>query len=289
MKLWETKEKKTEVPLTNGAVFFDIPADGMNKDLWVEATAVSGAVRDIELWEGYQDASGTLQDGTDKVKATAAWATKTGMKNTAAEALWADVVNPLRVNFTKQMQKFGKNFTNPDGVIIYVIGFEFTIQPTGIGNEKDVLFDMTRQKQTQLWHIRNGELKQTDDPEPFPPANTPDLTNDDALKPPDEKAEQNMPKNDHIYSIDAPGGVPRAAIPSVTQLVQRKNFYEFVRVSFNGTRPSGNTSEGSRCSLKEPWHMDLWLEPQGGVFGEKAGKLNEVNLGHVPIGNPPTP
>ena len=290
VEFWEDKTKKTAIPLQNGAVFFNIPAAGMNKTLWVEATATSGTVRDIEIWEGYENAQGNLTDGTDKVRATAVWATRTGMKNTAADPLWADIVDPFKANFTKQTQKFGKNFTNPSGKINYAIGFEFTVQPTGIASEKDVLFEVTRQKQTQVWFVLNGKVFQNDPLTPFPPANTPDLANDDGPAPAGfMKSVQNIPKKHHIYSIDAPGGMGLAVIPGVTQYVERKNFYEFVRVSFNGTRPSGNTNEGSRCSPKEPWHMDMWLEPQGGVFGEKAGKLNEVDLGHVPIGNPPTP
>lgn len=60
------------------------------------------------------------------------------------------------------------------------------------------------------------------------------------------------------------------------------NAREYVRVSFDGTQPSGDTDQGSRCSPKKDWHMLMWIEkilfgPEGGTWREKAGKPNEVD------------
>jgi hypothetical protein len=91
----------------------------------------------------------------------------------------------------------------------------------------------------------------------FPPG---DLANDDD----DENRDNDViPLNGHIYSIDAPG-VPIQTINNLLTLddefIKRSQFHEFVRVRFDGERPSGDTLSGSRCSHKWRWHSFVWLE-----------------------------
>jgi hypothetical protein len=288
VKFWEHKEKKNQ-PIAldgNGAVLFDIPAGGMNKTIWIEATAASGAVRDIEIWEGYQPAQGALQDGTDKVKATAVWASCTQFANAAGQQLWGDVQDPMKTNFNNSIQAFGKNFTNPVGGILYVIGFEYTLKPAGVGNEPNVLFDVTRQKEKKEWAVVAGQLIANGAPVVFPQDDT---ANDDSSN----NDESLTPKNDHIYSLDAPG-VPFRAVQqtggqSIAQIIKRNNFREYSRVTFDGTLPTGNTDTGSRCSDKQPWHMFMWLEAQGANYGERAGKQNDVDINHAALAPDPVP
>jgi hypothetical protein len=275
VKFWEHKEKKNQ-PIAldaNGAVLFDIPAGGMNKTIWVEATAASGAVRDIEIWEGYHPTQGALQDGTDKVKATAVWAECTAYNNEATDTLWADVQDPMKTSFNTNIQKFGKNFTNPMGGMFYVIGFKFKVQPKDVGNEPNVLFDVTRQAHARFWNILSFERVRKELSKDFPATSgKPDEANDDGGISVDES---NVPTHDNIFSFDSPG--PWGLGAAVRQVVCRMNCREYARVSFDGTRPSGDTDEGSRCSPKKNWHMLMWVEKVSGSWRERAGKPNEVD------------
>jgi hypothetical protein len=296
VKFWETSSKGTEIVQTNGAVLFDIPKDGMDKTIWIEATAPSQTVRDIEIWEGYVDPSGNLQDGKDKVRATAVWATNTDVRNLHGQTLWGDVQEPLKSNF---QNAFGDSFgywvaqLAGGAVYGYVIGFQFTVQPAGVGDEPNVNFEVTRQKGSTDWalimatppHLVANFLKK--DPIPMPAGDT---ANDDI----DQGDKSNFPKNDHIYSVDGPasvlGGVDARA--NVAQIIHRRNFNEFVRVSFNGQRPAGNTNSGSRCSPKIQWHSVLSMEQLnpnalGLTFGPVPGAPNESALGHIDNPQPP--
>lgn len=287
VKFWEQKTKTTAIAMNAGASFFSLPSDGtgLNKTIWVEAPAASTTLRDIELWVGYENENGTLTDGLDKVRATAIWANVTSYANAPNHALWLDVQDPMKNTFTNQIQTFGKNFTNTAGVISYVIGFQFTILPAGIGSEPGVLFDITRQKESQDWAVKNGVLRKNCPLIPFPANITPDLSNDD-----DNADDESLtPKNNHIYSYDGPGIPFRKILPGVLQIIQNKNFLEFARVFFNGVRPNGNTQDGSRCSPKQKWHVDQWFEAQGTVYGERTGKPNYVGLEYTSVGIMSTP
>ena len=296
VKFWEDKEKKKEIPLTDGAVLFDIPPGekGLEKTLWVEATAASASVRDIVIWEGYVNEKGVLKDETDKVRATAVWATSTRFANLANQVLWPEVQEPMRTNFNDSVGAFGKSFNCPDGAIHYSIGFEYTVYPPGIGAEPSVLFDLTRQKATRKWSVINGQVAQASLPVDFPVG---DLSNDDTEDGDESPTPLPSPAlpllPDRIHCFDGPGPASRQVLvtPSgeMTQIIERRNFLEFARVSFDGTRPAGNTLSGSRCSVKVPWRVFLWVEAAGDVYVERAGKDNDVKLQHGVLTPAPTP
>ena len=87
--------------------------------------------------------------------------------------------------------------------------------------------------------------------------------------------------------MDIKGALARIAMP-VGQIVGRMNCREYVRVSFDGTRPSGDVEQGSRCSPKKEWHMLMWLEKvlfgdEAGTWRERAGKPNEVDEGAIQL------
>ena len=176
----------------------------------------------------------------------------------------------------------------PSGGIHYVIGFEFVVMPPGIGGESNVKFGVTRQKQTSSWIVSNSQLSQTEPPTLFPFANNAsnaDLANDERYT----GSRQNMPVHDHVYSIDGPGQKSTSIDPRIQQIILWYNFYEFVRVCFDGNQPSGNTIVGSRCSDKQAWHMRMWLLQADGVFIMRSDEANDVNLGLVNFGGAPTP
>jgi hypothetical protein len=284
VKFWEDKEKKTAIPLTNGAVFFDIPAGGLNKDLWVEATAASATVRDIEIWEGYQDAQGNLQDGLDKVKATAIWL-EPGANGiiTAGNAVPGnlDDATAKQTFQTLHDSKFGIFNASPGkSQFSYSIGFEFKVKPAGIGNEPGIKFDVSRQRETAAW-IKDNQGWFGNPAGAFP--TTPDEPNDDNHT----ADEDNSPTNDHIYSLDNPS-VPFLAAPT-ERIVKRGNFREFVRVRLDGQafQNQNGTVEGSRCSNFQDWRMRGDISNSNGVWNLSPGGSNELQGGHVPLGNHP--
>ena len=177
--------------------------------------------------------------------------------------------------------KFGKQFGNPPVNVQYAMGMEFTIKPSGVGDEPNVFFDITRQIEKKYWSRNgNGAWQKIFLPwESFDPA---DESNDDR----GDGDEDATPENDHIYSIDGPG---IANSGFVDEYVAKLNFYEFVRVSFDGNKPTGENSDGSRASLKIPWHSHFWLEGDGVKFVPKAGKRNSVDAGHQPLGGDAAP
>jgi len=154
-----------------------------------------------------------------------------------------------------------------------------------------VKFDVTRQKEKRSWKIVGTTVTQLDNE--YWPGRTAftnsgptgadvDKANDDG----NTNDEDSTPKNDHIYSIDGPGHVNDGAYD---QYVRRLNFLEFVRVRFDGTAPSGNTTSGSRASAKAPWYAHMWSEKDGAKYKERAGKGSAVTQGYKAILPAPTP
>jgi len=90
------------------------------------------------------------------------------------------------------------------------------------------------------------------------------------------------PVKNHVYSIDGPGRI--FSPPFHDQVIIQLNFMEFVRVRFDGVRPSGNQVDGSCCSLKAPWHAFGWLLRDGdAAYKLRADKCNEVEQGYKSI------
>lgn len=82
--------------------------------------------------------------------------------------------------------------------------------------------------------------------------------------------EDNLPKNDKIFSWDAPG-TPRDA-DLVAFRVMRSTFEEFVRLRFGDkqfARRNNNFEAGTRCSPVIKWHLISYLRRSwGGKFWE---------------------
>jgi hypothetical protein len=173
---------------------------------------------------------------------------------------------------------------------------EFTVLPFGVWTTPDVVFDITRQKESISWKFSGGVWTEWA-AGPGVPASSSfpegDIPNDDSKN----IDEDDSPTNGHIYSFDVPGaGSPVAAFD---RAVRRHNFLEFVRVRFDG-QPFANQDgqqEGARASSKAAWHSrldvirdfsGLWrrndAQPQGEVE-------NEITLGHKPLlqNDPRTP
>ena len=292
VKFWEHKEKKNQpVALNaNGEVFFTIPAGGMNKTIWVEATATSGAVRDIEIWEGYQPPQGALQDGTDKVKATAVWVDPGANPIiTAGNAVPGDLDDATAIGTFQNLHdsKFGIFNASPGkSQFSYSIGLEFKVKPAGIGNEPGIKFDVSRQKETAFW-IKDqvGWFSDPSKTTAFPAQA--DEPNDDNGR----ADEDNDPTSDLIYSLDNPFVPILQPQPPVVpeRVVKRANFKEFVRIRFDGQafQNQNGTVEGSRCSNFQNWRMRGDIGNSSGTWNLSPGGSNELQGGHVPLGAHP--
>lgn len=152
--------------------------------------------------------------------------------------------------------------------------------PAGIGNEQGVVFDVTRQISFKDWTIDAGVVSEKRPWKSFPAI---DESNDDAS----QSDEDNVPDNQHVYSIDGPGEPDDG---SHAQVISRNNFYEFVRVRFDGNALAGNNNDGSRCSDKVAWHVFYWIERNGAAYQKRAGKTNEVETnGHLSLDPQPAP
>jgi len=289
IKLWEQMDKQTEVALTDGSVFFDIQSGGVDKLLWIEATAVSGSVRDIEIWESYIDPLGNLTDGIEKVRATAVWAEIVSYKNQSDDVVWEGASDDIVTFFDENIFSFGNLFYCPTAIAVhYGIGFEFKVLPDDVKGEPGVRFDVTRQHEGVLWSIA-GNAVTTRETASYPDI---DEANDDGF----QEDEDNDPAgNGRLYSVDSPGLTWDAA-RQYQEIVMKFNFNEFVRVWFKDATPEGNNSDGSRCSDKQPWHTEGWVEwedpnqPHGPNdfprYKPKDGKINNVNTGEILLTEP---
>ena len=258
VKLWEDKEKKVEIPLQDGAVTFDIPSgnEGLKKYLWVEATAASTTVRDIELWLGKIDKKGNLKDGIDKLRATAIWATQGTFVRQQGDAIPDDFdheqfsvpwhANPPQFIPGPYLSSKGMRF----GTIM-----EFKIGPTGIEQEDQVKFDLARSAATRgdVHTLVNGVLVTSPLADTNIDSTWGEIPDDDS----DATNEDVDPKNLHIYDIDIPALIFEVgalqALP-IQQAEYKGNFLTWVRVSFDGQRPDAPKS-GARCSPQIKWHI----------------------------------
>lgn len=285
-KVYSANTKGTEITLPHEYTYEEI---GEGVTLWVEATAPSKDVRDIAFKIVYSTAD-------DTVNATGIWATKTDFRNDLAQTtLWTDANEAvLKLVFSEVfVSKFGIKYSTP--AVQYSMGMEFTVSPPGIGSEPGVKFDITRQKEKRSWTIDGATVTQEDNEywpklsafsSGGPTGASVDVANDDN----DAGDEDNAPTQNHIYTLDAP---QHANDGAHDQYVRRLNFLEFVRIRVDGTSPSGNRTDGSRCSPKAPWYASMWsvkyVSGTISVYLERVGKGNAITEGYNAILPAPTP
>lgn len=281
-RVWEQETKEVEVTLPKKYSITELP-----KRLWVEATAPSAALRDIELKLVCQE-----WGVEDVVNATGVWATVTAVSHdrvTAADLLadpeWADMTGRP----SGLINKFDGTGLTPitgDGAR-NVIAIKFTITPPGVYDENRPAFDGSRRKEGKTW-TRNGNspcVLDDDGTSEFPDrcdeANDDRNSTDKSLAPNDQ---------DEYFDVDIPGAGELKAHHDL--LIRRLNFMEFLRMKCNGTRPRGKHS-GSRCSPFYDWHMRQrllkgpdgnWIR-SGGDDPETAD--NDVGPGHIDLGTCP--
>jgi hypothetical protein len=267
VKIWTSATKAEEVALPKRYATSELP-----KTLWVEGRKRSAAVRDVVFRLTYLSTS-------DEARATLVWVEKDDFKNKPTDAIWPQASAGLKKNFAElNNSMFGKLFDAKLGVR-YSMGMRFRVFPSGVGKEHGVRFNTARQMDFITFYINpNGPLGRI--------SQTNALGGDDATDgwgTTDEDAEA---KQDEIYCIDGPG-TKRIDARGRLAFIKRANFFEFVRVRFDGVKPSGRV-DGSRCSNKIPWHIQMGLKPDAaGKWVEDPARPNEVEEGHIVLGDKP--
>jgi hypothetical protein len=193
--------------------------------------------------------------------------------------VWANVTDVVSQNLTPAEvdSRLGSDWVNADDPprqLVYVRGgtgvgppnapdhnvivIEFQVTPADMASVPAghrPRFDITRQISgcSFAWDLDEWDPSfALPDPHPqrqlhYPSQN--EEGSDDALGNGDESDEPTG--EGHMWVIDGPGGQLRALI------VDRWNMREFMRVRFDGTDPSGNEVNGSRCSPKQSWYHRL--------------------------------
>lgn len=276
VKLWNQPHKGTMVDISSP---ISIPVADLPKTYYIEATAASTSLRDIEF-------KVTFNGTEDGVKATAVWATKTNhwSTNSATPAVGSLPNLGGLIKFAIQNDAasdgtlfgHGDFWTKPigDGAgwqdnstnnkkFGGRILMEWEVFPPGA--EQVVSFDVTRQRKTKTWYTATlaWEFTDSDKNMTFPfeadaePADA--MEGEDVEEPNDDGngAEDRTPMGGNLYSWDAPSIFKKyPAEESRVFHVSKNSFKEFVRVrtKSSGFGPIDGTVQGSRASDKFDWH-----------------------------------
>lgn len=170
------------------------------------------------------------------------------------------------------------------------MAIQFRMTPDGISRQPGVKFDITQQEQDKIWRWHKD--KPSFDPAvytPFP--SQVEKPNDDIDGPLAMSGSRAPSLKEHMYSSDAPGRGTDQSGP-LKAWVMRINLYTWVRVRFDGNRPSDEKVDGSRTSPRFEWHARHWLVDKFGWFERTTGDNpetdeNDVAPGHKPLGFSP--
>lgn len=297
VKLWTAATKGTEVePDEPGGNMWTF--DALPQKLWVEGVEHSTTLRDLAFtFTGYHlhpqpppaPPPTPVPCGFDAVTATIVWAELVSARHGNGAQPWNGFTDPPRQALNRRCGGgFGlRPIADAPRGVANCIGMQFVVFPKDVTAQKNVVFDVTRQRQQRTWQdFGDGfELKVAVD---FPPGDKPnDDLNDD-----EEVDSSTKPTADgHMFSIDGPG--PTGNKAGGERLDQRFNMLEFIRVRFDGGAFGGSRVDGSRCSAKFAWHAahrlravrpapgspDVWVRT---TENEDAGR-NDVGPGHIPL------
>lgn len=292
VKLWDSKTKNNEIPPTNPPDTWVYKVSELPKTVWVELREEKPA--NLKIKGVTFTYSTNCCPETDEVRATGIWSQVTEVKHDNGDAwdntVWPDMPANVRA-YIDRSGGFGLRRYQEGGRWMYGnrIGINFTVYPSGIGDEEGVYFDITRQ--IHYFDIKiPGGINRENWPNQVEEPNDDSHNNDESDK----------PVNDSMYSTDAPRFYEDGHGNNICWIDSSNNFMEFMRVRLDGVKPSGETVQGSRCSPYYPWHAAIWLSRDranpGNVIrrfvgpgGAEIHPINCVEHGHILIldFNPP--
>jgi hypothetical protein len=276
VRFWKkpTKEEAISIDENSFTAGIGFAAGEMSRTLWVELRWYSLQIRCIEIEARYGGAS-------DKVAVTGVWAIKEAHDSagTAAAALFASepwsnlpASSPIR-RYVTALGSTGKIDLYREPSVRNVIIQAWKPLPEGILNEPGLAFDITRRKHT-LAAVYLGDVYVDGITEPYP--DKLDEANDELVG---DETDEDGPYGGLLFVLDGPGldGLPAMTVPTGRRFYG-DNFEEFVRVRLDGTRPSGNTLDGSRASDKFKWYSHSYILIDGGVW-KRAATFNHIGPG----------
>jgi hypothetical protein len=172
---------------------------------------------------------------------------------------------------------------------------QFIVQPPGVGSELTnqkyrVNFDLTRRVEAVTWNL-SADRNVIGHNRVWYPTNHPDSVNDDVEENLDPSSwrpdEQSL-----MYDWDGPG--VRIRFVAGQELIDQKNFEEFLRVGIGDVKPAGGdvdepVVEGSRASGKVKWYSRLWLVNVFDTWQRATGDVHETNDNCIRLGTPNNP
>jgi hypothetical protein len=279
-EIWGARTKGTKLadPLL-------IPLTDLPKTVFMESTETSAKVRDIVY-------SASLADGADVVKATGVWVDFVEERHGATERLWDEFESPP-FEASHNLGLVSWIVANPphrmNGM---AIGFKFQVRPSGA--MPGVVFDVTRQIEARIWVPNFPAAFQTNIFWPGRSAYTMAGPTSAQIEQPNDDGKQydedNTPSaSGFIFSADIPtiGSYDKNAnLPYPFPGYYGGNFLEWVRVSFDGQQPSGNSIRGSKASVSIDWKLYMWNMFQRGSISIIK---EDVGRGYVDQNTPPPP
>lgn len=267
IRVWERRIKGKEVALP-----VTFRPDELPRTLWVEGVKTSAAIRDVGLRYSFAGEQASCEDA---VRATIVWARPGGTKHDRGDKVWPDFTDPPKSRFGRLCGGPGLRPPRPRPFgLRNCIVLRFQVLPAGVGREAGVRFDVSRQADSELIGVLGGR-EVFNDQERYPKG---DVANDDAHN----RDESRRPSGrDFLYATDAPGTPNPTNRNEGLRTALRLNAREFIRVRFDGTRPSGNKLDGSRASPRELWHARHTWVTRNGRLHRTTGNLRETRQNDV--------
>jgi hypothetical protein len=276
ISFWRSSSKGTQLRPDPALTF---PTSRLPLTLWVEGRRASRRVRDVTLEYSYRP---PLSDSpcTDTAKATIVWGELRQARHDAGDRIWADLQGSPRPALERYCGGFGlrPRGPRPQGVR-NCIGLQFALLPAGIAAERNVRYDIARQKHSDfvITDAEDGRELQRESSR-FPSGERP---NDDGHDR-DESAEPSA--NGFLYSFDGPG-TPEPETRAGVRASYEAEFREYLRVRFDGERPTGNQVNGTVASPIVRWEArHTWRTDRQGRIHRTTGDEDETRRNYVRLG-----
>ena len=246
------------------------PAAALPKTLWVEGVRTS-PLRGVGFHYSYTPPGAT--ECFDDSLATIMWVTLVDALHDSEDPPWPQMSDPPLSAVMNHCGGFGlrPRGPHPRGVR-NCIGFMFRVDPLGVQDLPGVSLDVTRQKRTHFESFLIGTNKVDEAP---PDTSWPagETANDDGH---DNDESVSPDAEGLMFSFDGPGSPVPIIEGSRVRVFWELVFREFVRVRFDGEKPTGNRLAGSRASNLVRWQaLHTWATSRDDTIHRSTGDERE--------------